>query len=153
MFVTLIALTEAFSENENISYVTELLDSRNLNSVKDFNIKNAIISNRMMSLLLTQLALNQDSMKFFNGLFTSDTEEGGECFDIIIKNVGNLFSNDQSLHFDKASELIQSFYYSFDKKYMLLGYIHNDEIIFIPKNQDSTEINLDKEDDLFFIKY
>ncbi|MCR5742009.1 MAG: hypothetical protein K6G38_06095 [Gammaproteobacteria bacterium] len=153
VFYTLIALTEAFHGDENISYVTELLDSRNLNSIKDFNIKNAIISNRMMSLLLSQLSLNQDSSRFFNGLFTSDTEEGGDFFDIEVKKVKNLFSDEQDLSFNKASELIHSFYYSFNKRYMLLGYIHNDEIKFIPKNQDNTPIKLDKEDELFYIKY
>ena len=82
VFVTLIALQTAFPDRSNLPFITELLDSRNLNSVKDFNIKNAIISNRIMSLLITQLALNKDSKKFFDGLLTIDDEVGGDVFEI-----------------------------------------------------------------------
>ena len=80
VFVTLIALHTAFKERNRseLSFVTELLDSKNLNSTNDFHIKNAIISNRMMSLLLCQLALNKDSKKFFEGLLTVDNAEGGD---------------------------------------------------------------------------
>ena len=153
IFSTLISLTQEFAGRKDISYVTELLDSRNLNSVNDFEIKNAIISNRMMSLLITQLALNSESMRFFNALLTSDSEEGGEYFDIAIKKVSLLFDDKQPLEFEKASQLIQSFYYSFEKRYMLLGYIHDGNIIFIPKKQDETKITLDKDDELFYIWY
>ena len=99
VFVTLIALQNAFPKRESLSYVTELLDSRNLHSIKDFNIKNAIISNRMMSLLLTQLALNADSKRFFEGLLTIDTDDGGDVFDIKIEKVKNMLDQSQDLKF------------------------------------------------------
>ena len=154
VFVTLIALHSTFPDRKQLDFVTELLDSKNLNSVKDFNIKNAIISNRMMSLLLTQLALNKDSKKFFDGLLTTDTEEGGDYFDINIKKVSDMLDIDSKVVFNNRAELIQSFYYSFEKKYMLIGLIRNGVIEFIPKNQDeNVKIELDKEDSFIFIKY
>ena len=155
VFVTLIALQTAFvnRNRHELSFVTELLDSKNLNSINDFNIKNAIISNRMMSLLLSQLCLNKDSKKFFDGLLTTDIEEGGDFFDIKIEKVGNMVEGD-ILAFKSKAELIQSFYVSFNKKYMLLGYIKDDEVVFIPKNQDTLElIKLSKDDSFIFIKY
>ncbi len=155
VFVTLIALQSAFSNRrrKELSFVTELLDSKNLSSINDFNIKNAIISNRMMSLLLTQLALNKDSKDFFDGLLTTDTEEGGDFFDIVIEEVGNMV-DDEELVFKTKRDLLHSFYVSFDRKYMLLGYIKDDEVYFIPKNQDKEEeIKLTKEDSFIFIKY
>ena len=154
VFVTLIALHSTFPDRKQLDFVTELLDSKNLNSVKDFNIKNAIISNRMMSLLLTQLALNKDSKKFFNGLLTTDTEEGGDYFDINIKRVCDMLDSDEELTFSNRAELIQSFYYSFEKKYMLIGLIREGVIEFLPKNQDENmNLVLDKEDSFIFIKY
>ena len=48
----------------------------------------------MMSLLLTQLALNKDSKAFFDGLLTIDSEEGGDCFDIRIEEVGNMIEDE-----------------------------------------------------------
>lgn len=134
--------------------MTELLDSKNESSVKDFNISNAIISNKMMSLLLTQLALNKESKRFFEGLFTTDTEESGDIFDIKIKKISSMIEDGESLEFQSKAELIHTFYYSFDKKYMLIGYIQNGKITFIPKNQDAPEkIILSREDLFVFIKY
>ena len=151
----MIALQTAFKNRDRheLSFITELLDSKNLNSINDFNIKNAIISNRMMSLLLSQLALNKESKKFFDGLLTIDSMEGGDYFDIKIEDVKDMI-DEKELRFKNKRELIQSFYLSFDKKYMLLGYIKNDEIYFIPKNQDvDEEIILNPEDAFIFIKY
>jgi hypothetical protein len=156
VFVTLIALQTAFKSRnrEELSFVTELLDSKNYNSIKDFNIKNAIISNRMMSLMLSQLALNQDSQKFFDGLLTVDTEEGGDVFDIIIKRAVDMVADINEMHFASYAELVQSFYMSFDKKYVLMGYVHDDKVIFLAKDQDqSRPIVIDAEDEFIFIKY
>ena len=154
VFVTLIALQNAFPDRNNLSYITELLDSRNLHSVKDFNIKNAIISNRMMSLLLTQLALNSDSKRFFEGLLTIDTDDGGDIFDIKIEKVNNMLDTNQDLHFKTGGELIHSFYETFEHKYMLIGMIKNDVITFLNKNQDvESEIVLEANDKLVYIDY
>lgn len=156
VFVTLIALQTAFKNRDRheLSFVTELLDSRNLNSINDFNIKNAIISNRMMSLLLSQLALNKQSNKFFDGLLTIDAYEGGDYFDIKLEKVKDMFEEKENLTFKTKRDLIYSFYLSFEKKYMLMGYVHDEQIIFLPKHQDEEkEIKLEPDDDLIFIKY
>ena len=156
VFVTLIALQAAFKNRnrKELSFVTELLDSKNYNSIRDFNIKNAIISNRMMSLLLSQLALNQGSREFYEGLLTIDTEEGGKDFDIKIEKVGDMVEDPSEMHFASAGELVQSFYKSFDKAFMLLGYIHDDEVHFLAKDQDKpSEITLAEDDQFVFIKY
>ena len=156
VFVTLIALQTAFKNRNRheLSFITELLDSKNLNSINDFNIKNAIISNRMMSLLLSQLSLNKESKRFFEGLLTIDSADGGDFFDIKIKKVSDMIESDEVLTFKNRRELIQSFYLGFDKKYMLMGYIQDEEIIFIPKNQDDVkEIKLSGDDSFIFIKY
>ena len=154
VFVSLIALQNAFPSRNELSYITELLDSRNLHSVKDFNIKNAIISNRMMSLLLTQLALNSDSKRFYEGLLTIDTTDGGDFFDIKIEKVKNMLDTSQDLSFKSRSELLHSFYESFNEEYMLIGYIKDDNIIFLNKNQDAEDlITLDPNDKLIYIDY
>jgi hypothetical protein len=154
VYVTLIALQTAFPNHQYLPFITELLDSRNINSIRDFNIKNAIISNRIMSLLITQLALNSDSKKFFNSLLVADTEEGGDVFDIKISKVENIFDLNQDLTFDSRSELINVFYNSFEKKCMLLGYIKDNQITYLPEHLDKKElIKLEKDDSLIYIKY
>ena len=156
VFVTLIALQTAFKHRnrEELSFVTELLDSKNYNSIRDFHIKNAIISNRMMSLILSQLALNADSKRFYDGLLTVDTEEGGDAFDVKIERVGDMVADIAEMHFDTAADLIRRFYVSFDRQYMLIGYIREDEVHFLAQNQDKrTPLDLTADDQFIFIKY
>lgn len=153
VFVSLIALQSAFPDTD-ITFITELLDSRNLNSIKDFNIKNAIISNRIMSLFITQLALNSDSKKFFNSLLLSDSEKGGDVFDINVSPVYKILEPNQNLVFNSKAELINSFYYSFDKKAMILGYIKKSVITYLTKDIDKQEeIRLSEDDLIIYIKY
>lgn len=154
VFVTLIALQNAFPNHNDLPFITELLDSRNLNSINDFNIKNAIISNRIMSLLITQLALNMDSKKFFNALLLADTEVGGDIFDVKISPVSKIIDENQDLTFSSRRELVNSFYYSFDKKCMLIGIMKDNNITYLPEHLDNYEtIILNKDDSLIYIKY
>ena len=154
VFVSLIALQTAFPNNDGLTFITELLDSRNLNSIKDFNIKNAIISNRIMSLFITQLALNGDSKRFFNNLLMSDTEVGGEVFDIKVSKAYTIFDKNQDLTFDSRRELVNVFYNSFNKEAMLLGYIKDGITTYLPLNLDKKEeIKIDENDSLIYIKY
>lgn len=154
VFVSLIALQTAFPNQKDLPFITELLDSRNINSIRDFNVKNAIISNRIMSLLLTQLALNSDSKKFFNSLLVADTEEGGDVFDIAISKVKNILELDQDLTFNSRRELVNVFYNSFNKECMLIGYIKDNQITYLPQHLDKDEIiKLEKDDSLIYIKY
>ena len=154
VFVSLIALETAFKENKELSFITELLDSRNLNSVKDFNIKNAIISNKLMSLLITQLAMNKNSKEFFESLLMTDTDEGGEIFDIKINRVNQVLDLNQDLTFQNKAELVQSFYNSVEKKCMLIGIIQNGDAMYLCENQDENKpITLNELDSLIYIKY
>ncbi len=153
VFVSLIALQSAFPDTD-ITFITELLDSRNLNSIKDFNIKNAIISNRIMSLFITQLALNSDSKKFFNSLLLSDSEKGGEVFDINVSPVHKILEPNQNLVFNSKAELINSFYYSYEKKAMILGYIKKGIVTYLTKEIDKPEeIRLSEDDLIIYIKH
>ncbi len=154
VFVTLIALQSALPDRHGIPFITELLDSRNLNSVKDFNIKNAIISNRIMSLLLSQLALNTDSKPFFDGLLTIDDEVGGDTFDVKINKVKEILDTEQDLKFKSKAELINAFYHGSDKACMLLGIIKNGNIEYLAKKMDEEqEIQLEPSDSLIYVKY
>ena len=154
VFVTLIALQSALPDRHGIPFITELLDSRNLNSVKDFNIKNAIISNRIMSLLLSQLALNTDSKPFFDGLLTIDDEVGGDTFDVKINKVKEILDTEQDLKFKSKAELINAFYHGSDKACMLLGLIKDGNIEYLAKKMDEEqEIQLEPSDSLIYVKY
>ena len=154
VFVTLIELTKAFPKREGISFITELLDSRNLSSVRDFDIHNTIISNKMMSLLICQLVMNQDSRNFFDNLLTVDLGDREEDFDIVISKASNLIKMEGSIEFGSKAELISSFYQCFKGKNLLFGYIHGDDIRFLDEEQDKSElITIYEEDSFIYMKH
>ena len=154
VFVSLIELSKSFPKRDNITYITELLDSRNLSSVLDFNIKNTIISNKMMSLLITQLVMNNDSKKFFERLLTTDTSDSMDDFDIAVTKVNELIKIEKELKFETKAELLQTFYNTFDGKNILIGLLKNNEYIYLNDNQDKLEnIIISPQDSFIFFKY
>ncbi|MBR4495653.1 MAG: hypothetical protein IKP12_00795 [Acholeplasmatales bacterium] len=107
-----------------------------------------------MSLFITQLALNSDSKKFFNSLLLSDSEKGGEVFDINVSPVHKILEPNQNLVFNSKAELINSFYYSYEKKAMILGYIKKGIVTYLTKEIDKPEeIRLSEDDLIIYIKY
>ena len=154
VFVALIELSKAFPQKEGITYITELLDSRNLASVKDFNIHNTIISNRMMSLLITQLALNKSSKKFFEKVLTISTAKKANDFDISICNVTQSIVIEEDMKFESKAELLRTYYNTFGGTRILIGLVQNDEINLLNQNQDKKEeIVLHKDDSFIYLKY
>ena len=139
VFVTLIELSKAFPKRENLTLITELLDSRNLSSVRDFDIHNTIISNKMMSILITQLAMNLDSKKFYHKLLTTDHAGDANDFDIQITLAKDLIEMDKEFIFKSKGELLHSFYKCFNGKNILIGICRNDDVFFLNSNQDKEE--------------
>lgn len=154
VFVTLIELSKTFPKREHLTFITELLDSRNLSSIKDFNIKNTIISNKMMSLLITQLVMNKNSKRFFEKLLTTDSSDSTGDFDIVVNRVNNLIKIEKELVFESKAELLHSFYNTFDGKNILIGIIKDNDYIFLNKDQDKKEkIILNPLDSFIYFKY
>ena len=155
VFVALIELSKVFPvTSEDISYTTELLDSRNLSSVKDFNIQNTIISNKMMSLLITQLALNKKSKRFFEKILTISTSHRASDFDLIIHKVKRTVVIDEELKFESKAELLRTFYNTFEGSRILIGLIQDNQINLLDENQDEKkEIIVHPEDSFIYFKY
>ena len=155
VFVSLIELSKAFPTKERITYITELLDSRNLSSAKDFSIQNTIISNKMMSILITQLALNKSSKKFFEKVLTVSNTKKENDFDLIISPVSQSIKIDEDMNFECKSDLIRTFYNTFDGKRILIGLVQNNEINLLDQHQDDKKepVVLSKDDSFIYFKY
>ena len=154
VFVTLIELSKAFPKGENLTLITELLDSRNLSSVRDFDIHNTIISNKMMSILITQLAMNLDSKKFYHKLLTTDHAGDANDFDIQITLAKDLIEMDKEFIFKSKGELLHSFYKCFNGKNILIGICRNDDVFFLNSNQDKEEeIKVSSKDSFIYVKF
>ena len=154
VFVTLIEISKAFPKRENLTLITELLDSRNLSSVRDFDIHNTIISNKMMSLLITQLAMNLDSKKFYHKLLTTDHAGDANDFDIQVTLAKDLIEMDKELIFKSKQELLHSFYKCFNGNNNLIGICKNDDIFFLNSDQDKEEeIKVSSKDSFVYVKF
>ena len=154
VFLALIELSKAFPQRDDISYTTELLDSRNLSSVRDFNIQNTIISNKMMSLLITQLALNKSSKKFFEKLLTISNTQKSNDFDLAITPVSRLVNIEEEMIFENKADLLRTFYNTYSGRRILIGLVQNDEINLLDSEQDKLEpIKLNEDDSFIYIKY
>lgn len=154
VFVALIELSKAFPQKEDITYITELLDSRNLASVKDFNIHNTIISNRMMSLLITQLSLNKKSKKFFEKVLTISTAKKANDFDIEINDAKQSIVIKEDMTFESKADLLRTYYNTFEGRRILIGLVQNEEIVLLDSNQDAKEeIVLHPDDSFIYLKY
>ena len=154
VFISLIELSKAFSSKEDITYITELLDSRNLSSVRDFNIQNTIISNKMMSILITQLALNKSSKKFFEKALTVSSMKKPNDFDIVISEVGQSVVLSEDMVFESKADLLRTFYNTFDGKRILIGLVKDDKIVLMSQDQDvKEEIKLSNSDSFIYFKY
>ena len=154
VFVALIEFSKAFTQKEDITYITELLDSRNLASVRDFNIHNTIISNRMMSLLITQLALNKSSKKFFEKVLTISTAKKANDFDIAIDEVSQSIQIEEDMIFESKADLLRTYYNTFEGTRILIGLVQGDEIKLLSQDQDKKEeVTLHKNDSFIYLKY
>ena len=155
VFVALIELSKVFPVGaEGISYTTELLDSRNLSSVKDFNIENTIISNKMMSLLITQLALNQGSKHFFEKILTISHTHKDTDFDLLISKVSDSIKIQEDIKFASKAELLRTYYNTYEGKRILIGLVQDDQIKLLNSDQDKQEeISVHKDDSFIYFKY
>jgi len=153
VFLSLIHLHNNFHNDPSVSFITEILDPKNVRSVRDFGVRNAIVSNRLISLIIAQMALSSESKEFYEQLLLIDNEEE-EGFDILIENAENLIDMKQNLSFKSKAELVNAFYYSFDRKFMLIGIIKDDIQEYLCDDLDkNTDIEIRKGDQLILIKY
>ena len=155
VFLALIELSKVFPiDKDDISYTTELLDSRNLSSVRDFNIQNTIISNKMMSLLITQLALNKESKKFFEKILTISNTHKASDFDFIIHKVKRTIQIEEEMRFESKAELLRTFYNTFEGSRILIGLIQDNQIKLLNKDQDEKkEIVIHPDDSFIYFRY
>ncbi|MBU1093562.1 MAG: hypothetical protein KKH01_03775 [Firmicutes bacterium] len=140
--------------NPNIHIIVELLNPKNDAIVKDFNINNTIISNKIISLLLSKLALFKNTAPFYEDLLTIEPDDDNEDqLSILIKTADACFDDTFPMTFKSKKQMIQSVYKAFDETYMILGYFHHDELIIFENDlHHQEEIIIQKYDRLILIR-
>lgn len=140
--------------NKNIHIIVELLNPKNDPIVKNFNIKNTIISNKIISLLLTKLALYKETAPFYDDLLTiePDADQVDELA-ISIVEAQSCLSESFPLVFQSKKQFIQSIYLSMSQTYMVLGYFHQDELMILEDDLHRPyELTLEATDRMILIR-
>lgn len=140
--------------NPNVHIIVELLNPRNDPFIKDFNINNTIISNKIISLLLSKLALYKNTAPFYEDLLTIEPDDDNEDkLSILIKPAEDCFEARFPISFESKKQLIQSVYNAYNKSYMILGYFHREELIIFENDLHEAEaITIQKNDRLILIR-
>ncbi|MBN2604379.1 MAG: DUF423 domain-containing protein [Bacilli bacterium] len=125
---------------KDVNIIVELLDPKNDSIIKDFNINNTIISNKIISLLLSKLALIEDTGSFYESLLTFSIDGDEDDQEIIIKKANEMFNEKFPLQFSNKKSFIVSTYESFQKKIIPFGYFRDNVLHILSeelhKNED-----------------
>lgn len=139
--------------NKSTNLIVELLDPKNYSIISNFNIRNTIISNKIISLLLSKLALYPKTAPFYEDLLTITLEEGEQRDNaqIFIKKAGDIFVFENKLEFSSIKEFTISFYYSSNKVSMPMGYVRNDKMQIFYGDLTQTPLTITQDDYIILI--
>ena len=153
IFISLMHIAKNFRMKNEFSILAEVMDPKNMISVKDFGVDGTVVSNRMISLLITHLVKNKSAKSFFESLLKLDDNDNEEI-KVFIEKAENVLDIDEPLVFENKAELVCSFYYSFDRKRMLVGVLKENVTLYMAGDLDENKaVTIDKEDQLIYIRY
>ena len=139
---------------KNTNIIVEVLDPANDHIIKDFNINNTIISNKIISLLVSKIILYEETSPFYENLLTIKSDlTGKDDQNISILQANQLFKETFPLTFNSYKQLIISFYEAFHRELMLIGYFRDQKLHMIYGNLHHREnIEIKNDDLLVYIK-
>jgi hypothetical protein len=135
--------------------IVELLDPKNDQLFKDFAIENTIISNKIISLLLSKLALFKETAPFYEDLLTiSPYGDLKDSQALLIHSAKDCFKDSFPILFDSFKHLIESVYHAFDKELIPIGYFRSGKLYLFEGNLDQKKsVELNESDDLILFKF
>ncbi len=139
---------------KDINIIVELLDPKNDHIIKDFDINNTIISNKIISLLLSKLALYKETAPFYENLLTirSDTT-GKDDQNIFIISVDEYIKENLPIRFGSVKEFMINIFYSSSKKYIPIGLIRDGQMRIFEGDMSKVEdLNIVETDELILFK-
>lgn len=136
---------------EDVNIIVELLDPKNDSIIKDFNINNTIISNKIISLLLSKLALIEDTGSFYENLLTFSINESEDDYEVVIKKSTEVFNENFPLEFKNKKSFIHSTYKSSNASIIPFGYFRDDKLHVLSENLHQVEKFTIKDSDLIVL--
>lgn len=141
-------------QKKDINIIVELLDPSNDHIVKDFNIENTIISNKIISLLLSKLALYKETAPFYENLLTIKSDiTGKDDQNIFIYKTKDVMQETLPITFEDVRSFIISFYKASKEKYIPIGVFEDHQLkIFSAFAHKDMTFKIDGDEDLVVMK-
>ncbi len=141
-------------ENPHANVICELLDPTNDPIVRGFNVKNTIISNKIISLLISKLALFKETAAFYEDLLTIEANEAGtDDQAITIKSAHEIIDHAFPIVFKSKKQLIQSIDHAFDHVFAILGYYHDEKLVILEGDLHvENDVSIESDDALILMR-
>ncbi len=141
-------------KKDNVNIIVELLDPKNDHIIKDFDIENTIISNKIISLLLSKLALYKETAPFYENLLTIASDiTGKDDQNILILKTSDFIKEDYPLSFGSIKEFVISVYESSKKVFMPIGLFKDNKLTIFSGDMNTVEdIEIKAEDYIVLMK-
>ncbi len=120
---------ESALPSEKRHIIVELLDPRNDRLIKNFNIENTIISNKLISLMLSKIALFPETASFYDNLLTIEpSAEGKDDYAIVVHRASDLFKLPFPWRLTSTKQFIVNVYHASRKRLMPMGFVKGHEV-------------------------
>ena len=134
--------------------IVELLDPRNDALVKEFTIENTIISNKLVALMLSKVALFPKTTEFYDRLLTIEPSALGKDDDALdLARAKDVLEGPFPWVFESAKQWVESCYLSTHKTRVPIGLIRDETLIMMEDSlHQANPYTLEAEDILIWFK-
>lgn len=144
---------EAELTREDVNIIVELLDPKNDEIIKDFDINNTIISNKIVSLLLSKLALYPKTASFYENLLTLSVDENEENVqEVFIRRANELLDEEFPLVFDSKKAFVLSFHEAFHRTILPFGRIREGNLQLFSDDLHDLPCTIEASDSIVLMK-
>ncbi|MDD3067854.1 MAG: hypothetical protein PHW37_02025 [Acholeplasmataceae bacterium] len=148
---TLIYL-EGHITNPHVEIIVELLNPKNDIIVRGFNINNTIISNKIISLLLSKLALFKETAPFYEDLLTIEADDSNiDRQSIAIVKAKDFIDAQFPIRFESKKQAIESLYLKTNPKQILIGIFRDQALLIIDGDLHKEKFEIREDDECVLI--
>ena len=138
--------------NPNVEIIVELLNPKNEPIIRGFHINNTIISNKIISFLLTKIALFPETAPFYHDLLTIDLDDQKiDRQSIQLIQASNLLDVPFPIHFQSKKQWIETFYQASQTKKVPIGLYRDHQLLMFEGNLHKESLIINENDTLILM--
>ncbi len=139
---------EVHLPHPNKQVIVELLDPRNDRLVKEFTIENTIISNKLVALMLSKIALFPETIRFYDRLLTIEPSMSTRDDDALeLMPASKVLEGPFPRHFTSAKAWVKGCYHHSQNSRVPIGLLRGDHLLSLSGNLQASEPYIIEQDD------